>query len=94
MKTNPYVPHRSAYAPWAANRARPRRTSAPKTTTIEGVTYHRYQIRFRWSDGRVVQWIRYAPTEAYMREAFARELAAKDITPDLLLPGSATIRRA
>jgi hypothetical protein len=79
----------------SANRARSsRRSRAPKTMIVENVQYHRYKIRFRWSDGRVVQWIRYAPAEIYMRESFERELAAKDITPDLLMPGSATIRRA
>lgn len=61
---------------------------------VEGVTYHRYNIRFRWSDRRVVELVRYAPTIEFMRESFARELAAKDITPDLIMPESATIKLA
>ncbi len=59
---------------------------------IEGVTYHRYTIRFRLAPtGRLRRWVRWAPAKMYVRESLIREFVARGIEPEHLTPGSCTI---
>ncbi len=41
---------------------------------IEGVTYHRFAVRFTLADGRRHQWVRWSPDYSLARLEAVREL--------------------
>lgn len=44
---------------------------------VEGVTYHRFRVRYTLSDGRRRCMTRWAPALVYAREAVLRELVER-----------------
>ncbi|MFZ5896432.1 MAG: hypothetical protein ACOY0T_35590 [Myxococcota bacterium] len=58
---------------------------------IEGVSYYRFCIRYRLSDGRRLTMIRYSPGYPWVHEEITRELVER-FGLDGIKPGSVTIR--
>ena len=62
--------------------------------TIEGVTYHRYRVRFRLIDGRRRLWYRWSPGEPWVFSEIARELEERGIYPEHLKGGGFSVEDA
>jgi hypothetical protein len=59
-------------------------------TTIEGVPYHRFRVRYTLADGRRRTMVRLSPGFPWVREEIARELVER-FGLEGIKPGSVTI---